>query len=348
MKILTSILVASGSCMTVLSQSHLVIPSAYTSIDANGLASIPGATLELREQTIVGAAHLTQLIGKQLTAIEFRRNATSTNFDAGAAQLAISISSMMAPTYDCSRDFALNVSANVVQVFNGQVTLPASPAAAGPSIAWTATNTIKVVFQTPFHYNGGRLCIDMNGSAVPGLEAENWIADARAEDARGIVQNIGGGCGNYMHHAYVDEYGLVVGSAAKFTTLGTPDSFSFAMTGHSGPSVPLGLLGFAPPGNCSLMLSTLDIVEPVALTDILNPTIGYGSWLLDLPNNSALQGLGFTTQWFDWATQATTDALTWTIGSAPSLDMATIEGDSQSASGRIAQNIAHVMRIEYQ
>ena len=334
--------------MMARSQSHHVIPSAYASMDANALASIPGANLELREQTIIGAAHLTQLVGKQLTAIEFRRDATSTNFDAGAAQLTVSISSMIAPTYDCSRNFALNVSGNVVQVYSGQVTLPTSPAVVGPNVAWSATNTIKIAFQTPFTYNGGRLCVDISGSAVPGLEAENWIADARGEDARGTVQNIGGGCGNYSHHAYVDEYSLVVGSTAKFTTLGTPNFLSLAMTGHAGPSMPLALLGFGPPGNCNLMLSTLDIVAPVALTNFLTPTIGYGSWTLDLPNNPALQGLGFTTQWFDWATEATTDALSWTIGASPSLDMATIEGNLQSASGRVVSNIAHVLRFEYQ
>lgn len=348
MKILSSILLASGLCMPTLAQSHHVIPSAYASIDANGLASIPGATLELREQTIIGAAHLTQLIGKQLTAIEFRRNATSTNFDSGAAQLTISISSMMAPTYDCSRNFALNVAGNVVQVFSGQITLPASPATVGSNVAWTSANTVKIVFQTPFSYNGGRLCVDISGVAAPGLEAENWIADARGEDARGTVQNIGGGCGNYGHHAYVDEYGLVVGSSAKFSTLGTPNFVGLAMTGHSGPGMPLALLGFAPPGNCNLMLSTLDIVTPIALTNFLSPTIGYGSWTLDLPNNPALQGLGFTTQWFDWATEATTDALSWTIGAAPSLDMATIEGNAQSVTGRVIANMAHVLRFEYQ
>ena len=84
MKIFTSILVVSGLCMTALSQNHLVIPAAYATSDANALGSIPGATEQLREQTIIGAAHLTSLVGKQLKAIEFRRNATATTFDAGA------------------------------------------------------------------------------------------------------------------------------------------------------------------------------------------------------------------------------------------------------------------------
>ena len=62
----------------------------------------------------------------------------------------------------------------------------------------------------------------------------------------------------------------------------------------------------------------------------------------------ALQGLGFTTQWFDYGTQATTDALSWTIGAAPSLDMATVSGETTSAEGRVVPNIANVIRFEYQ
>jgi hypothetical protein len=357
MKILTSVLVVSGLCMTALSQNHLVIPAAYATSDANALGSIPGATEQLREQTIIGAAHLTSLVGKQLTAIEFRRNATATTFDAGAANLTIKISSMAAPTYDCSRTFDSNEGTDVVEVWNStinpslpvSVVLPNSPPAAGPNVAWTSDNVIRIEFTTPFLYNGGRLCVDITGSAVAGLEAENWIADAYAEDAKGTFQNIGGGCGTYASHTYVDEYSLVVGNRARFMTLGTPFFFGFAVTGQpQSPGLPLSFLGFNPPGNCELMLSTMDVFAPVFLTDILSPTMGYGTWELDIPNNGALQGLGFTTQWFDYATQATTDALSWTIGAAPSLDMATVSGETTSAEGRVVPNIAHVIRFEYE
>ena len=349
MKILTSVLVVSGLCMTALSQGHLVLPAAYATSDANGLLSIPGATLQLREQTIIGAAHLTSLVGKQLKAIEFRRNATATTFDTGEANLTIKISSMAAPTYDCSRTFDSNQGTDVLQVFSGQVTLPTSPAEPGPNVAWTSDNVIRIEFTTPFLYNGGRLCVDITGSAVAGLEAENWIADAYAEDAKGTFQNIGGGCGTYASHAYVDEYSLVVGNRARFMTLGTPFFFGFAVTGQpQSPGLPLSFLGFNPPGNCELMLSTMDVVAAVFLTDILSPTMGYGTWELDIPNNGALQGLGFTTQWFDYGTQATTDALSWTIGAAPSLDMATVSGETTSPEGRVVPNIAHVIRFEYE
>jgi hypothetical protein len=349
MKILTSVLVVSGLCMTALSQGHLVIPAAYATSDANRLLSIPGATLQLREQTIIGAAHLTSLVGKQLKAIEFRRNATATTFDAGAANLTIKISSMAAPTYDCSRTFGSNEGTDVLQVFSGQVTLPTSPPEPGPNVAWTSDNVIRIDFTTPFPYNGGRLCVDITGSAVAGLEAENWIPDARGEDAKGTFQNIGGGCGSYASHAYVDEYSLVVGNRASFTTLGTPHPFfAFAITGQPlSFGLPLSAFGIPAPGNCELMTS-LDVLASVPMINYPGTAMGYGRWELDIPNNAALQGLGFTTQWFDYGTQATTDALSWTIGAAPSLDMATVSGETTSPEGRVVPNIAHVIRFEYQ
>jgi len=352
MKILTSVLVVSGLCMTALSQGHLVLPAAYATSDANGLLSIPGATLQLREQTIIGAAHLTSLVGKQLKGIEFRRNATATSFDTGAANLTIKISSMAAPTYDCSRTFNSNEGTDVLQVFSGQVTLPTSPAEPGPNVAWTFDNVIRIVFQIPFTYTGGRLCVDITGSAVAGLEAENWIPDARGEDAKGTSQNIGGGCGTYASHAYVNEYSLVVGNRAEFTTLGTPNPFfTFAITGQpQSPGLPLSWLGINPPGNCELMVSLASppVIASVPMTNLPSTAMGYGRWELDIPNNVALQGLGFTTQWFDYGAQATTDALSWTIGAAPSLDMATVSGETTSPEGRVLPNIAHVIRFEYE
>ena len=305
---------------------------------------------------IARAAHLTSLVGKQLKAIEFRRNATATTFDTGEANLTIKISSMAAATYDCSRTFDSNEGTDVVEVWNStinpslpvSVVLPNSPPAAGPNVVWTSDNVIRIDFTTPFLYNGGRLCVDITGSAVAGLEAENWIADAYAEDAKGTFQNIGGGCGTYASHARVNEYSLVVGNRASFTTLGTPFFFGFAVTGQpQSPGLPLSFLGFNPPGNCELMTS-LDVVATVPMINYPGTAMGYGRWELDIPNNSALQGLGFTTQWFDYGTQATTDALSWTIGAAPSLDMATVSGETTSAEGRVVPNIAHVIRFEYQ
>jgi hypothetical protein len=344
------------SCVAAGAQSHQVVPAAFASTDACRFGHVGGSTAARRAQTLVGASHLTQLVDRDITAIEFRRSAEPIAFDAGALQVSLSLSSMAVPTYDCSNHFASNVNtSNEVQVFQGQVSLPASPAEAGPSVAWSADNTIRIAFQTPFHYTGGRLCVDLTGLAVPGLGAGNWVADFQWEDATGTFANLGGGCGPLAQSSDVEEFGLCVGGHTKFTAFGTANSLAFAVTGQPlpPPGLPLASLGLSPavpdPQNCSLRINMQpDVVALVFMSDVLSPTIGLGQWFLEIPNNHTLQGLSLATQWFDLATQSTTDGISWSIGSAPQIDMATVEGDAQYASGRLSAHVAAIIRFEYQ
>ena len=334
---------------TIVAQSQATVPAAHNSDDAVAHLWLAGAGEDHRQQTIIGASHLGALIGKQITALEFRRDADEEAFAGGAAQWTVTLSSSTAATYDCSEQFAANVGSDAVQVFQGQVTLPASPAAPGPGVTWSSDNVVRVVFQTPFSYSGGRLCVDITGAAVAGQEARGWLPDAASVDATGVATSIGGGCGPFATQSYADEYGLSVGSTARFTGGGTPNFFGFAMTGPTiAAPLPLSVVGFGQPNSgCTFMVDPT-IVAPVFLSSVLTPTMGIGTWQLGIPNNSALQGQSLTTQWLDWATETTTDALTWTIGASHTIDMATVEGDAQSAAGHLATSLAHVIRFDYQ
>ena len=336
-------------CVASPAQAVVTIPATHESLDADRALWLPGAGSDHRHQTIIGASHLSALVGQQLTAMEFRRDADADSFAGGAAQWTVTISSSTQPTYDCSRHFAANVGTDAVQVFQGLVTLPASPSTPGPNVAWTADNVVRVVFDTPFAYAGGRLCVDITGAAVPGQEALEWLPDAASDDATGAAVNIGGGCGPFATQSYADAYGLSIGSTATFSVGGTPGSFAFAMTGPSlAAPLPAHLLGFGQPNSGCLLMVDPTLVVPVFLSTAMTPTMGIGAWQVDVPNNSALQGHSLTTQWLDWTAESTTDAIAWTIGASYSIDMATIEGLPQATTGHLATSLAHVLRFEHQ
>ena len=99
-----------------------------------------------------------------------------------------------------------------------------------------------------------------------------------------------------------------------------------------------------PEGSSALPLVT----DPARMPDLLGASMGVGTWRLAVPNDGALQGLGFVTQWLDWATRTTTDAISWTVGARYALDMATVEGAPQAAAGHLVTNTAFVVRIEHQ
>ena len=330
-------------------QAFVTAPAAHAASDADRHLWLAGAGDDMRQQVLIGASHLGALVGKQLTAIELRRDANADAYAAGAAHWTVTVSSSSAGTYDASPTFTANVGLDAVQVFDGQVTFPASPAAAGPAVAWTADNVVRVAFQTPFAYSGGRLCVDITGAAVPGQESFDWLPDAHCEDPTGAAVTLGGGCGPFATQAYVDDYGLSVGSAATFTAGGTPNFFAFAMTGPAlAAPVPLSLIGWgAPYTGCAIRVDPMS-VTPVLLPDLLGASMGVGTWRLAVPNDGALQGQGFVTQWLDWATRTTTDAISWTVGARYALDMATVEGEPQAAAGHLVTNTAFVVRIEHQ
>lgn len=336
-------------CVAATSQAHATIPSPYANQDADRHLWLAGAGRDLRQQTILGASHLTSLVGQQLTALVLRRDANATAYPAGAATWTVTVSASPAATYDSSSIFADNLGADAVQVFHGTVAFPASPPTVGAAATWGPADTVRVAFQTPFAYSGGRLCVDITGAAVPSQRSAAWLPDAHAVDPTGAATPIGGGCGPFAAQSYVDRYGLSVGGTATFTTGGTPNSFSFALTGQAllAP-LPLASVGIGLPNSgCSVMLDPT-LLMPVWLTDALTPSMGIGAWSLRIPNDSNLQGLGFTTQWLDLAQDATTDAITWSIGARHSLDMVTIEGSPNAATGRITTNLAHVLRFEHQ
>lgn len=359
----SSILVAAAIAAVVPAQSplHVVVPASAATADANSFEWLAGASSPLRQQNLIAASHLTALVGRTLTALEFRRTAANEAYDGASMTLHVNLSHAPHGPLEARSDYASNVGANPTTVFQGTVALPTSPAvSAGPGapVAWTTDNVLRIPFATPFHYAGGPLCVDVVGTPVAGQSTSWWMADAVFEPIAGSVSDLGGGCGAYggpqKRWSHVSARSLLPGAYAQFEAYGPPGSLGMCVFGHRSPQpIPLALLGFPSPANCELMLGVLDMLVLAPFVPDANPGLlhrgGLASVELRVPNSPAVFGATLSTQWFEWTQQATSNALEWTVASAaPSLGMALLEGHPQEATGTLSVHLAHVLRFEAQ
>lgn len=340
---------------------HVVVPATAAANDANSFEWLAGASDPLRQQNLIDGSHLAALVGRSLTALEFRRHAAAEIYQGGAMSLSVTLSHAAHGPLEASQAYAANVGANATLVFQGTVALPTSPAvAAGPgaTVAWTSANVLRIPFTTPFVYQGGPLCVDVVGAPIAGQNATWWMADAVAEPVAGAAVQLGGGCGAYggSAHAWshVGVRSLLPGAYAPFEAYGPPGSLGLCAFGSRSPlPIPLALLGFNSPAGCSLMLATIDALHVAPFVPAADPGLlhrgGLASTQLRVPNDPAVFGATLTTQWFEWSQQATSNAIEWSVANAaPSLGMALLEGHPQEATGRLTVHLAHVLRFEAQ
>jgi hypothetical protein len=333
-----------------------VIPAAYASTDAIGYLWLPGASRDVRQQTLVGSSHLTALVGRTLTAIELRRSAANETYAGGTAHMTVVLSTSPSRPLRSSRTWSVNVGPDATQVFAGAVTLPTSLPVTGPNVPWTPANVVRIQLQTPFVYHGGTLCIDVTGHPIAGQNANWWMADAMVEDLAGVAVKRGNGCGAFggttgqWGHAAARQ--LIPGGHASFFADGPPGSFGIAAIGSFNPMpIPLTALGLPSPG-CSLHLASLDamlvgIFEPFPHPALANR--GSAEVRLWIPDTAAVFGVTFTTQWLEWTQLATSNAVEWTVAATiPTLDMAVIDGHPNEAFGEINVCMGHVLRLEHQ
>ncbi|MBX3462271.1 MAG: hypothetical protein KF830_03800 [Planctomycetes bacterium] len=336
---------------------HLVVPAAYATNDAISYQWIAGASRPVRQQTLVGASHLTSLVGHALTAIELRRNAANETYQGGTASLTVRLSTSPNQPLACAPIFAANIGADELLVFQGAVTLPTSPPQLGPAVAWTGANTVRIALQTPFLYLGGTLCVDVLGQPVAGQNADWWMADAMFEDLPASASDLGGGCGAYGgpqgKWSHVATRTLVPGGHALFFGYGAPWTIGVAVFGDPLiAGIPMAALGFPSAPACELHLASIVLMSPVLFVPDPNPLLahrgGRGDVRLAFPNDASFLALTFATQWLEIDQWSVSNAIQWTTpASVPQLDMALLEGDPTEADGELSVHLAHVLRFEY-
>lgn len=334
-----------------------VVPAAFATADANSYLWVAGASRSLRQQTLIGSSHLTALLGRSITALELRRTARNQSFPGGTIQVSVALAVSPRTPLRSSRTFAANLGTAAVTVFTGAVALPASPATAGPTVPWTASNTVRIAFQTPFVYTGGTLCVDLVAAPVAGQLAHGWLADAVFEDVAGTIAPVGAGCGGYggpsRAWSAIDERKLVPGAHADFFADGPHNALGFAVFGtRSAAPIPLTMLGLPSPG-CELHLASIDAILPAIFVPEVHPLLQAGPARADvqfwIPDDAAVFGTSMTTQWFEFSQLTTSNAIEWAIAAAlPSTDLTSIEGDPNAPEGNVAVGHAHVLRFESQ
>lgn len=347
-----------GFCVATLSaQQNLVVPAEYTTDDSISYEWVAGASRQLRQQTLIGPSHLAGMYGHVLTAIELRRTAANETYVGGSTQWTVHLSHAPHEPIEASNVYAANVGVDAVQVFQGEVTLPTSPPALGPSVAWTTENTIRIQFDTPFLYLGGTLCVDVVGEPVSGQNANWWMADAAFEQVAGTTLDLGGGCGSYggPQHQWsnIASRSLVLGGYARFFAFGNPSATAVIVFGERSPvPVPLWWLGFPSAPECMVHLATFDLYAYLSFVPENHAGLlsrgGLAEARVKLPNNPLLLGAGMTTQWLEYPTNVVSNAIEWRISTAGStLDMALLEGSPLESGGELSVHLAHVMRFEF-
>lgn len=352
----------SSSCLFALAfasfvsaQQHLVVPSGFANQDGNGRELVPGFVGSGREQLLVGASHLSAMVGKTIQAIEFRRHNFDAAFVGAAANVSVTMSISPQSPLQTSSVFAQNAGPNPVQVFQGQVTAPSSPQpAANATIGWTNDNIVRVVFQTPFLYQGGTLCIDIAGVEVPQLPYARWTADAVFVPSDATVVDLGPGTGPHANHlgqwSFVGSSELSAGSHAEMLAVGGPYTFCVAMLGHAAPfPVPLNALGIGAPGAMcyldEIYLSQLTVLAPPPVPGLV---LGVGHWDLWLPNQPWILGAELASQWLELPGWNVSNGIRFTVATAmPTLDMAMVTGGIADPEGTRTVNLAHIVRFEH-
>lgn len=346
-----------GGLSTLCAQNYHVAPTAYSTADAPAYGWIPGASRALRQQTLMGATHLTPLVGKAIHAIELRRNLIDEVYQGGTAHMTVTLSIAPHTPLECADAFAANTGSFALQVFSGNVTFPTSPGANTWPVPWTTDNVVRIPFTQVYPYGGGTLCIDIVGTPIAGQEANWWMADLELEDIAGTTVDLGGGCGLYggvdKEWSHVSRRSLVPGAYARFSANGTPGGLALACFGTTA-AAPLPLSVILPSGpGCDLWLATLDGILPTIFWPPIEPADlpfgGEAEVTFKLPNLPSMFGASLTTQWIDWDQFATSNAIEWTVASAtPTADVAVLDGDPTDATGLVSVYLGHVMRFEYQ
>lgn len=350
-----------------LGAQSLTVPTAYDASDAPSLALMAGITKRSRTQILIEAQHLVTLRGKTIDELWFRRDVnTDEVLEPGAANVRIVISETPVHPRSAARDFAANHGLVVQSVFDGTVSVSASPVITAAS--WSQDQTVRLVFQTPFPYSGQNLCIDCSSPQGMGCSSK-WPIDAAYVNLGGSAVKIGAHCAGFWAPALstllADENSLAIGATARFSGFGRFGTSGYLLVGSLLGSNAIDLSAFGMT-NCVLQVDPILTLTSAFLARWQGaPTEAPGAtnFEIGIPYNLALLGGGFATQLMNLETGAQQSnplgvtlsaALQVTLAATASpLGMAMVEGapvnatDPLPAEGVVITNRAPVLRFVY-
>jgi hypothetical protein len=341
----------------LVSQQACVVPSSYAAADAPSLLWLAGVSEDLRQQVLVDATHLQPLQGRLITALSWRRNASADLLQGGSVTMTVRLAHSPRSAADASMALADNLGLNPVQVFQGQVTVPTSPPAPGPTATWSSDVVVRLVLQQGFLYLGGTLCIDVAGISDPTSPVAWWPMDAAWDTASGGKVDVGVGCGPYAgssgRWSTADPRSLVPGGTGLLTARGTPGGLAFLVFAVGAQANALDLrAAIGAPAGCYAHLSGILFSRVTQFGPLVDPQApdrgGQVTWRLSIPNEPWALAATFAIQWLDATAFAASNAVVCTVSSVPStLGMTTVQAGLSDTAGTIMPNVAHVLRFEF-
>lgn len=349
-------------CLATAQQpQQLVTPPVASVMDGSHMYFVGGTVESRRQLTLIDGSLLSSMTNHVLTKLAFRRNADNEAFVGGDANLTIKLSHAARSWSSASDHFATNHGLDVTTVFQGQVTLPNSPAATTSTVAWTPDNIVEIVLQTPFLYLGGTLALEVTGSPDANNPVDWWPADAVWEPTGGTAVSVGHGCGPFggpnSDWSFVTANNFVPGGTASFQALGSPGNLAFwVLAGATQPqALDLAVLGY--PGcfvHMQYIIGNLfTFFGPPVLAQ--RPSEGGMARIeLQLPPTPTLLGASLASQWASVGMNGltTSNAHQWSIANQfPTLPMTLVTAPvfgTEPTIGKVIPACGHVIRFEYQ
>ena len=285
---------------------QVVVPQQFDQTEAGGVAFWALSPFEARRQLVLGPSHLGSLVGKSIKSLTVRRNmGDASPLDGGLLSLKIWMSHSPRSPSGLSPTFDKNRGNDELLVFDGTISVPATPAAPSTPAPWTAPYAFTVQLLKPFVYVGGDLCIETLTNTVLGQSPPWWTADAVVERAGGAVSKYGVSCipGMGDDPAGGDAHSMVVGSTAMFHLRGNRNTGSAvcmvgtSRTSYGGVTLPLDL-GVVGAVGCELSTNPIVLNRSTAIASPVGTSPGLARWALLIPSLPSLAGAKIYTQWY--------------------------------------------------
>jgi hypothetical protein len=349
------------SCVSAASQSPVTfVPSSCETLDGPTLGGWPGFSQRFRLQALVDGAALNRLANLALTGLTVRRDGQYLAAHAGGrAHVTITLSHAARTPRFAQPVFAANRGQDGVQVFAGDVVLPDAPALSNRNqVTWESPHAVDFPFTVPFPFQGGTLCMDVDGAPVTNFSSPWWPVDYDLFTHDAQLSVVGTSCDNRMS-ATASLETMLPGGTLRLIGIGPMQSVGVALIGVSLMNPGLHLAFLRAPGCHAHVLPTLSFA-----TSYLPPASGgYGgaSVGLPLPSESYLLGALLHSQWLAFPNPinpgqlATTNALSLQLATrAPGLAGVTVrtgivaEPAPLPAGGNVLPHLLPVMCLRAQ
>jgi hypothetical protein len=256
-------------------QTHVVLPASAAQTDAVTTGRIAGFASPFRQQIVIDGRELGNVLGRYVAAVTFRRDGQYLRALAGGqTTIKVTLSSTARSPQDTSPVFDANHGSSRAVVFDGSITLPASPALPHRDAAsWSSPHAVEVQFQTAFHFIGPNLVMEIEG--VPGSPAATWWpVDYVHDSGRGVAIRYGRRCGRYSNLS-TSAAGARIGDTVQLVASGEVNSAGALLIGST-PLVPGINLGFLAAPACELAV---------------DPSMVFASWYQPFAGDPTAPGL---------------------------------------------------------